>query len=53
MIIEKVNIKLNRQIADNIWEMVFDAPNIASKYVGAGQFISITLAARAMDGLIT
>jgi len=41
MIIEKVNIKLNRQIADNIWEMVFDAPNIASKYVGAGQFISI------------
>ena len=41
MIIEKVNIKLNRQIADNIWEMVFDAPNIASKYIGAGQFISI------------
>ena len=41
MIIEKVNIKLNHQIAENIWEMVFEAPNIASKYVGAGQFVSI------------
>lgn len=41
MLIERVNIISNTEIANNIWEMFFDAPKIISEYKGSGQFINI------------
>ena len=41
MIIEKTVIQSNTQIADNIWEMQFESPQISSEYIGAGQFVNI------------
>ena len=41
MIIERAYIKSNREVANNIWEMHFEAPQIASEYSGSGQFINI------------
>jgi dihydroorotate dehydrogenase electron transfer subunit len=41
MLIEKSEIVENIQIAEGIWRMVFTSSEIAKKYVGAGQFISI------------
>ena len=41
MIIEKTVILSNHQIADNIWEMKFESPQISQEYIGAGQFINI------------
>ena len=41
MIIEKTVILSNNQIADNIWEMKFESPQISQEYIGAGQFINI------------
>ena len=41
MIIEDVSITKNDKIAAGIWKMEFNAPKIASKYEGAGQFIQI------------
>ena len=41
MIIERARIKSNRQLAHQIWEMQFEAPNIAREYMGSGQFINI------------
>ncbi len=41
MVIERVHIKSNREVARNIWEMHFAAPQIAKTYSGPGQFINI------------
>ena len=41
MIIERARIKSNRELAHQIWEMKFEAPNIAREYMGSGQFINI------------
>ena len=41
MIIERARIKSNCEVAHNIWEMHYEAPNIANSYLGAGQFINI------------
>lgn len=41
MLIERVKIISNSEIAHNIWEMFFDAPKIIGEYKGAGQFINI------------
>jgi dihydroorotate dehydrogenase electron transfer subunit len=41
MIIERARIKSNRPLAHDIWEMQFEAPNIAREYMGSGQFINI------------
>ena len=41
MIIEKTIIQSNNQIAENIWKMQFESPQIAEEYVGAGQFVNI------------
>ena len=41
MIIERARIKSNRPLAHEIWEMQFEAPNIAREYMGSGQFINI------------
>jgi len=41
MIIERARIKSNREVARNIWEMHFEAPQIAQVYTGSGQFINI------------
>ncbi len=41
MVIEKSRIIKNSQIAENIWRMVFKSANIADKYLGAGQFVSV------------
>jgi len=41
MIIERARIKSNCEVAHNIWETHYEAPNIANNYLGAGQFINI------------
>ena len=41
MIVEKAKIVDNRQLAENIWEMIFISDKIADNYVGAGQFVSV------------
>lgn len=41
MEINNVQIKSNGEIAQDIWEMKFEAPEIAAQYKGAGQFINI------------
>ena len=41
MIIERARIKSNRELAHHIWEMQFEAPNIAREYMGSGQFINV------------
>ena len=41
MIIEKTIIQSNNQIAENIWKMQFESPQIAEEYIGAGQFVNI------------
>jgi len=41
MEINNVRIKSNEEIAQDIWEMKFEAPKIAALYKGAGQFINI------------
>ncbi len=46
MIVERARVKSNREVARNIWEMHFEAAQIAQAYTGAGQFINIL----AMDG---
>ena len=41
MLIERANIIANIEVAHNIWEMSFEAPEIVSEYKGPGQFINI------------
>lgn len=41
MLIERVNIISNEEVAHNIWQMSFEAPEIISEYKGPGQFINI------------
>jgi len=41
VLIERVNIISNREVAHNIWEMYFKAPELISEYKGPGQFINI------------
>ena len=41
MLIERVNIISNEEVAHNIWQMCFEAPEIISEYKGPGQFINI------------
>jgi len=41
MIIDKYEIIENSQIAAGIWQMVFKSKEIANKYLGAGQFVSV------------
>ncbi len=41
MIIDKSEIIENSQIAEGIWRMVFKSSEIADRYLGAGQFVSI------------
>jgi dihydroorotate dehydrogenase electron transfer subunit len=41
MIIDKSEIIENSQIAQGIWRMVFKSAEIADRYLGAGQFVSI------------
>ncbi|MEE9573558.1 MAG: dihydroorotate dehydrogenase electron transfer subunit [Candidatus Neomarinimicrobiota bacterium] len=41
MIIDKSEIIENSQIAQGIWRMVFKSVEIADRYFGAGQFVSI------------
>lgn len=41
MIIDKSEIIENTQIAEGIWQMVFESAEIANAYKGAGQFVSV------------
>ena len=41
MLIERVKVVSNIELAYNIWEMHFEAPLILSAYTGSGQFINI------------
>jgi len=41
MIINKSEIIENNQIAEGIWQMVFKSVEIANRYLGAGQFVSV------------
>ena len=41
MIIDKSEIIENTQIADGIWRMIFKSAEIAGRYRGAGQFVSV------------
>ena len=41
MIIDKSRVIENVQIAEDIWQMVFNSTKIADEYLGAGQFVSI------------
>ena len=41
MIIDKSEIIENTQIAEGIWRMVFKSVEIADRYLGAGQFVSV------------
>ena len=41
MIINKSEIIENNQIAEGIWQMVFKSLEIANRYLGAGQFVSV------------
>ena len=41
MIINKSEIIENNQIAEGIWQMVFKSVEIATRYLGAGQFVSV------------
>ncbi len=41
MIIDKSEIIENTQIADGIWQMIFKSAEIAVRYRGAGQFVSV------------
>ncbi len=41
MIIDKSEIIENNQIAEGVWQMVFKSVEIANRYLGAGQFVSV------------
>ena len=41
MIIDKSEIIENNEIAGGIWQMVFKSAEIAKRYLGAGQFVSV------------
>ncbi|MFC1565983.1 dihydroorotate dehydrogenase electron transfer subunit [Candidatus Neomarinimicrobiota bacterium] len=41
MIIDKSEIIENNEIAEGIWQMVFRSLEIANRYLGAGQFVSV------------
>ena len=41
MLIERVKVVSNIELAQNLWEMEFEAPLISSAYKGSGQFINI------------
>jgi len=41
MIIDKSEVIENNQIAKGVWKMVFKSVEIANRYLGAGQFVSV------------
>ena len=41
MLIERVKVVSNIELAHNLWEMHFEAPLISNAYIGSGQFINI------------
>ncbi len=51
MVIERVDVISNEEIAKGIWRMSMHAPNVAAAYNGPGQFISL-LASNSWDHLV-